>query len=86
MKKLKSYSITGNFIFPDLIKDRTYKKYIVCLMNDIYVDLYTSLNLVQLIGLLTEKDFNMIYNEYGDKEIISRKHIVKITEVREYEY
>lgn len=79
---MKSYSITGNFIFPDLIKDETYKKYVVYLMNDIYVDLYSSFNLIQLIGLLTEKDFNMIYNEYGQKEMISRKHIVKITEVK----
>lgn len=79
---MKSYSITGNFIFPDLIKDGTYKKYIVCLMNDIYVDLYSSFNLIQLISVLTEKDFNMIYNEYGQKEMISRKHIVKITEVK----
>lgn len=79
---MERYSITGNFIFPELIKDKTYKKYIVCLMNDIFVDLYSSFNLVQLIGVLTEKDFNMIYNEYGDKEIISRKHIVKIMEVK----
>lgn len=79
---MKSYSMTGNFIFPDLIKDGTYKKYVVYLMNDIYVDLYSSFNLVQLISVLTEKDFNLIYNEYGDREIISRKHIVKITEVK----
>lgn len=79
---MKSYSITGNFVFPDLIKDGTYKKYSVCLMNDIYVDLYSSFNLIQLISVLTEKDFNMIYNEYGQKEMISRKHIVKITEVK----
>ena len=79
---MKSYSITGNFIYPDLIKYGTYKKYVVYLMNDIYIDLYSSFNLVQLIGVLTEKDFNMIYNEYGQKEMISRKHIVKITEVK----
>lgn len=83
---MKSYSITGNFIFPGLIENGTYKKYVVYLMNDIYLDIYSSFNLVKLIGVLTEKDFNMIYNEYGDREIISRKHIVKITEVREYEY
>lgn len=79
---MKSYSMTGNFIFPDLIKNGTYKKYVVYLMNDIYLDLYSSFNLIQLISVLTEKDFNLIYNEYGQKEMISRKHIVKITEVK----
>ncbi len=79
---MKRYSIKGNFIFPDLIKDGTYKKYIVCLMNDVHLDLYSSFNLIQLIGVLTEKDFNMIYNEYGQKEMISSKHIVKIKEVK----
>lgn len=78
---MRNYSITGNFIPPDFIKDGTYKKFNLCLMNDIYLDLYSTFNLVELIGLLTEKDFNMIYNEYGQKEMISRQHIVKVKEV-----
>ena len=79
---MKKYNITGNFIHPSHIEEGIYKKYLVYLMDNIFVDLYSSFNLVQLIGLLTEKDFNMIYSEFGDKEIISRKHIVKITEVK----
>lgn len=79
---MKKFNTKGQFIHPDEIKNGSYKKFIICLMDNNFVDLYTSLNLIQLITVLTEDDYNIIHNEYGNKEIISRKHIVKITEVK----
>lgn len=79
---MKKFNNDGEFIHPDEIKNGSYRKFILCLMDNNFIDLYTSLDLIQLITVLTEYEFNIIYNEYGDKEVISRKHIVKISEVK----
>lgn len=79
---MKCYSITGNFIHPEEIKNESFKKFILRLTDNNLVDLYSSFNLVQLISVLTEKDYNIIYNIHGQREMIPRKHIVKITEVK----
>lgn len=79
---MKKFNNEGEFIHPDEIKNGSYRKFILCLMDNNFIDLYTSLDLIQLITVLTEYEFNIIHNEYGDKEVISRKHIVKISEVK----
>lgn len=79
---MKRFSLTGNFMNPDYIKDGTFKHYIICLVDDIFVDVYCSFSLIQVISILTEKDYNIVYNEFGDKEAISRNKIIKITEVK----
>lgn len=77
---MKHYNITGDFIFLDLIKDGTYKKFKISLSNDFYVHVY-DYNLIDLVDNITMNKYTCLIDEYGLKTIIFRKHIVKITQV-----
>ena len=79
---MKSYNIKGDFIFPDLIKDGTYNKYDITLMNNEHVYIYTLLSQIAVIQYLTVDEHRTIFNEFGFETTVFIKHIVKITEVK----
>lgn len=79
---MNKYSMKGNFIFPDLIRDGKYNKYCITLINNEHVYIYTPMNQIDIIYRLTKNKHKKIFDELGLETIVLRKHIVKITEVK----
>lgn len=76
---MKTYDLTGNQISQE---SSIYNSYNITLIGNNNVYVHTLMSQISVIDCLTENKHITICNEFGFKNTIFRKHIVKITEVK----
>lgn len=76
---MKIYNILGNEI-PERIL--TFHSYDVTLTDNNNIYIHTSMNQIDVIDYLTENKNITLFDEFGVKTTIFRKHIIKIKEVK----
>ena len=79
----RRYDILGNFISPIYFEESDLNCFCISLLGTTSVFVFTDESLKDLTFSLIQSDYRELFDSEGYETVISKKHIVKITKVKD---